>query len=307
MTVPHPHRGLALMLALLAVGIFVAALAGPLVLDVIEFHLVDDVLNQVMGGDAVALALVGPAALFAAWLLWWGHPAGPVVALAPAGYAMYTYPQLAVGGEFAAEPGNSERFFPLYLAVFVLAATSFVIAWNLVDPDALPAPAERLRRTVIAVLITLSVFLAVGLHLPGLIDIVGGAPFDVDYTQSPTVFLVVKLMDLGIVVPVMLLTAVGSWRRTVWANRLVYVMIGWGALLGSAVAGMGVVMVANGDPAASIGITAGFVIGALALLSLAARLYAPLFRSMAPLEEAEGPSIALHHRVEGARRPTQPA
>ena len=216
MKATHAHRGLAASLALLAVGVVTAAVLGPLVFEVIEFHLVDDVLNQVMGGDAVALILVAPAAAFAAWLLWQGHPAGPVVALAPAGYAMYTYTQLALGGEFATEPGNSERFFPLYLAIFVLAAASFVAAWNLVDPAALPTPTARLRRTVIGVLLTLSVFLTVGLHLPGLVDIVGGAPFEVEYTQSPTVFLIVKLMDLGIVVPVMVVTC----RRVVAPGRV---------------------------------------------------------------------------------------
>jgi hypothetical protein len=287
---------LAASLALLAVGVSSVAVLGPLVFDVIEFHLVDDVLNQVMGGDAVALVLVAPTAAFAAWLLWRGQAAGPVVALAPAGYAMYTYPQLALGGEFATEPGNSERFFPLYLAIFMLAAASFVTAWNRVDPAAQPTPTGRLRRTVIGVLITLSVFLTVGLHLPGLVDIVGGAPFEVEYTQSPTVFLIVKLMDLGIVVPVMVVTAAGLWRQAAWANRLMYVMVGWGALLGSAVAGMGAVMVANDDPAASAGITVGFVIGAFALLTLAVRLFAPLFEPAPPPEDHDVRMALAHHR-----------
>ena len=58
---------------------------------------------------------------------------------------------------------------------------------------------------------------------------------------------------------------------------MMYVAVGWGALLGSAVAGMGVVMVLNDDPAASVGITVGFLIGAAALLGLALWIFAPQF------------------------------
>jgi hypothetical protein len=285
------HRGLASVLVLLSLGIAAAAILGPLVTDVIRFHLVDDVINQVMGGDAVALVVVAPVTAASAWFMWRGHPAAPVVTLAPAGYAMYTYPQLALGGEFATEPGNSERFFLLYLTLFLLAAAAFVRSWHLIDPTTLPMPARRLRNTVIGVLLTMSVFLSVGLHLPGLVDITDGPPFDVDYTQTPTVFLLVKLMDLGIVVPVMVATSMGLWKDASWSRPLLFLAVGWGALLGSAVAGMGVVMVLNDDPAASVGITIGFLIGAAALLGLALRVFAPLFDRRGPDQNARTAGI----------------
>ena len=52
-------------------------------------------------------------------------------------------------------------------------------------------------------------------------------------------------------VGVALLTAVGVLRRASWARLLVYAVVGWAALLGTAVAAMGLVMVVNDDPAAS--------------------------------------------------------
>jgi hypothetical protein len=265
--------------ALISLGVMVAAASvlGPLALGAIEYHVVDDVLNQVVGGDVVALVLVAPAAVVAGVLTWRGHRAGPVLALGPAGFAGYVYTQLAVGGEFTSVPGNSERFFPLFLALFLLAGVAFVLAWNAVDASELPEPGHVMRRTVAGVLWLVAVFLTFGLHLPGLTDVLAGPPDGIEYTQSPAVFWIVKWMDLGIVVPAMVVTAVGVTRRAAWAARLAYAVIGWGALLGSAVAAMAVVMVVNGDPAASSATAAVFVVFAAALLALTGGLVRPLF------------------------------
>lgn len=270
-------RRLALVLAALGIGVALASLLGPLGFDVIRYHVVDDVLNQVIGGDAVALILVAPVSLVAAALVWRRHRAGPIVALAPAAFAMYFYAQLAMGGEFASEPGNSERYFLLLLAVFILGGAAFAMAWTESAAGIYPEPSTSMRRTVTTVLFLVAAFLAFGLHLRGLVDIMGGAPYGVEYVQSPAVFWVVKFMDLGIVVPLALVAGVGVLRRTSWASKLMYMVVGWGALLGSAVAAMGVVMVVNDDPAASTGAAAVFVCLAVAFLVLAFRLYRPLF------------------------------
>ncbi len=275
-TSPRARHALAVVLVALGLGVAAASLLGPLVWGVIDYHVVDDVLNQVVGADAVALVLVAPAAVVAGVLTWRGHPAGPVLALAPSGFAMYVYTQLAVGGEFTTQPGNSERFFPLFLGVFLLAAAAFGLAWTAVDAITLPRPTTVMRRTTATVLGLLAVFLTVGLHLRGLLDVVDGPPYGVEYTQSPAVFWIVKWMDLGIVVPVAVLTAVGAARRTAWATRAMYAVIGWGALLGSAVAAMGLVMVARDDPAASTTAATGFVIFAAAFLVLDGWLLRPL-------------------------------
>lgn len=268
---------LALLLFALGPAVAAASLLGPLGFGVIHYHVGDDVVNQVVGGDAIALALVAPAALAAGVLVWRGHPAGPLIALAPAGFSVYVYTQLAVAGEFASRPGNSERFFPLFLTVFLLGSAAFVLAWQATDTAAPPDPSPAMRQASAAVLWLVALFLTLGLHLRGLLDVIGGPPYAVEYTQSPAVFWIVKWMDLGIVVPVAIVTAVGVTRRRRWATRLMYAVVGWGALLGSAVAAMGVVMVAHDDPAASTAGTAVFVGLAVALLALIGWLLGPVF------------------------------
>jgi hypothetical protein len=57
---------------------------GPLVLDVIHFRTTASGLNQIRGGDLAALVVVVPVRMAVGWLAWQGHPAAPVLALAPA-------------------------------------------------------------------------------------------------------------------------------------------------------------------------------------------------------------------------------
>ena len=112
---------LALGLLILGAGAASIALLGPLVGDVIRYHVSEGAVNQVVGGDVAGLLLVAPVSVLAGILIWRGHLAGPVLALGPAVYALYRYSQLALGGDFVRYPGNNERFFPLYLGLFVLA------------------------------------------------------------------------------------------------------------------------------------------------------------------------------------------
>ena len=276
---PRPgDRVLGAIMFALATGVVVLSVLGPLVAGVLEYHVVEDVENQVIGGDAAALALVVPVSLLAGILAWRGREGGAVLALAPTAFAVYLYTQLAVGGDFASRPGNSERFFVLFLCVFLLAIAGLVLAWRRASSLRLPDLTPGARRAVMAVLLGVAFLLVVGLHLRGIADLTSGPPYGLEYTQSPAVFLIVKWMDLGLVVPLALLTSYGVWRRAAWSGLLAVAVIGWGALLGSAVAAMGVVMVLNDDPAASIPLTVGFVILAGALLALAGWLLTAVIR-----------------------------
>ena len=271
-------RALAAILFALAAGVAVVSVLGPLGAGVLEYHVADDVENQVIGGDAAALALVVPVSVLAGILAWKGRGGGAVLALGPTAFAVYLYTQLAIGGDFTARPGNSERFFLLFLIVFLLATAGLVLAWRRAASLHLPDLAPGARRAVMAVLLAVALFLVVGLHLHGIVDLTSGPPYGLEYTQSPAVFLVVKWMDLGLVVPLSLITALGVWRRADWSGMLAVAVIGWGALLGSAVSAMAVVMVLHDDPAASIPLAVGFLILTGALLVLAGRLLAPVIR-----------------------------
>ena len=112
-------------------------------------------------------------------------------------------------------------------------------------------------------------------------------------SADPGVFWVVKLMDLGIVVPTLTAVGVGLVRGASWAHEAAYGALGWFALLGSSVAAMAVVMQINADPAASTMNTTAFGFFALFGLTVAVRLLRPLlargFLDMTPSPSTREP------------------
>lgn len=106
------RRWLGAALGALGAGVATVAVLGPLVLGVIEHGTSDTTLNQLLGMDAAGLLLVAPFSVAVGVLEWRRDPAAPVLALAPAAYAVYTFAQVVVGQEYLRLPGNIERFFP---------------------------------------------------------------------------------------------------------------------------------------------------------------------------------------------------
>lgn len=259
--------------------ILVYAVLGPLILGVIRFRTSVSGLNQIQGGDLAALAVVAPVSLLVGLLAWRGHVAAPALALAPAMFAIYTYSQLILANEYLQQPGNIERFFPLLLAIFLLAAAVVLRSWRLAQPERLPVPSRRLERGSGIFLIVVAAFVVIGIHLPNFIDAIRDHPTSKAYLAAPTTFWVIKFYDLGIVVPSALTVGIGLVRRTAWARKPAYAILGGYVLLGWSVAGMAWVMLINSDPDATLiqalGITglagAGAVFGYF--------LYRPLFRS----------------------------
>jgi hypothetical protein len=277
----NTNRVLAAGLVGLGGLVIVYAILGPLVLDVIHFRTAASGLNQIRGGDLAALVIVAPACFAIAALAWRGHPAAPVLALAPGMFAMYTYSQLILANEYLHLPGNVERFFPLLLAMFLVAAAVTLRSWGLVRPEALPRSTRRLQRGSGILLLIIAAFVALGLHLPTLVDALGDHPSGADYLAMPTAFWVVKFYDLGIVVPAALTVGIGLLRRQPWARKPAYAILGGYVLLGWSVAGMAWSTLLNGDHDASVAMVVGFTAISVAGAVFAYFLYRPLFRNAA--------------------------
>ena len=269
-----------LLLMLLGVGAVAVPLLGPLGFGVLDYHVSDGATDQVRGGDVAGLALVAPLAFLAAWLLRRGHGAGPALALAPASYGLYVYTQLAISGDLLRYAGNSERYFGLFWALITVCGAVLVLAGARLATSPAGPPTYRRRLTKVSgwYLLGVAVFLAVGLHLPGLVDAWRASPTSEEYLADPGVFWVVKVMDLAYVLPVVVGVGVGLLRGRPWAATLLAPVTGWCALLAGSVAGMGLTMLATDAPGASVGLAVGFVLAAVIALALAVAAFLPLFR-----------------------------
>jgi hypothetical protein len=273
---PRRHRLLlSASLTALAAGMAAVSLLGPVGAGLLRHRTSSTTLHQLVGADAATLAVVVPLTLVAAVLAARAHRAAPVLACGVAVFALYTYAQVVVGQEYLRLPGNVELFFPLLLAVFVLGEAVLVLAVRQL-PAGAPGTSRRLERTAGVVLLLVAAFLVAGLHLPSMLTAWRDPAALTEYASSPTPFWLVKLMDLGIVVPAAVAIGVGLLRQAEAARRAAPVLLTGYTCLGASVAAMGLVMVATGDPDASVGLSAGFGVFAAVLAVLTALLYRPL-------------------------------
>lgn len=120
-------------------------------------------------------------------------------------------------------------------------------------------------------------FFAFSRYVPALADWMSPRPEDPGYLAGPTFSWTIAMLDLGVFLPATVAACVGLGRRTPWAHKALYAVVGWFALVGPAVAGMAITMYVNDDPNAS-GLNAIFMttLGSLfAVLGLL--LFLPLF------------------------------
>jgi hypothetical protein len=114
-------------------------------------------------------------------------------------------------------------------------------------------------------------------YLPAVVQLASGGPGVTEYRENPTSFLLIATMDLGLFLPAALAAGRALRRDRAWAVKALHALVGWLALVGLAVAAMGLTMRARGDPTFSPGQAAAFVIAAVVFAVLAIRLNAPLF------------------------------
>jgi hypothetical protein len=253
-----------------------SAVVGPAGLGVMQYRTSATTANQLEGSDLAALLIVVPAAVIAAVLVFRGHAAGPVLGSGVGVYAIYTYAQVVIGQEYLRLPGNVEYWFPLLLVVFILAEAAVVLSLATV-PAELPTPSPAARKTAGVALLVVALFLVFGQHLRSLLTAWSDPAALTEYSSSPTPFWMVKLMDLGIIVPAALASGAGLLLRARWAVKVMYTLLTGYALLAASVAFMAVIMYVRADPDASPGLMISFLAFALVFAGLAVLIYRPLF------------------------------
>jgi hypothetical protein len=236
-------------LLLLAIGLAANVLLGPLGLGLLDWRVSPNGLNQTYGADAASLLLVVPSALVAAWLWRRGHRlAGPLtlgVGLATLYYAVAE----TLGGDYLRYPGNNERFFPLFLLLIILGWTTAARAWAALDA-AQARPSRRLARGFAAVLALGGGVIGLA-WLAQLLAITATGIVGPEYTDSPSAFWTIRIVDLGFLVPICLATGVGLWRGNATAIKAAYGVAAFMTLQAAAVLAMGGVMLWRHDPTAS--------------------------------------------------------
>jgi hypothetical protein len=270
-------RGLAVLLFTLGALVAATAVLGPLALDLLHYRTSASGLAQIRGTDLTALVLVVPLCGWVGQQAWRGHPAAPVLALAPAVFTVYIWIQLLFGSEFGRLPGNVEWFSPLLLGVLGLGLAVAVRAIRVLRFQPPLRWSRRLERATGVLLLAVVGFVVVGIHLSSLVDALQDQPVGDGVLTTPAAFWVIKAMDLLVVAPASLLMGVGLLRGRSWARTPAASVLGGYALLGWSVAAMAWSMLLGGAVDSSPGLAVGATALAAALTGYAVALYRPLF------------------------------
>lgn len=267
----RPDRWLAGGLVALGIALAANSLLGPLVAGVVTYPFSETLVNQTIGLEAVSLLVVAPWCLAAAGLLWRGHRAGPVAAIPPTGYTAYMFAQYVVGPAYQTYPPA----LPLHLGIFVAGWLLLAVAWRRIDAEDLPAASPRRTRIAILGLLGLAAFTTFR-YLPAAEGVLTGAPLTAEFAQDPAMYWAIVLLDLGVVVPVTVAAAVGLRRGRAWAHKALYGVSGWFTLVPISVAAMGLVMLANDDPYASVGMVGVLSVAAVLFTGFAVWVWRPI-------------------------------
>jgi hypothetical protein len=283
----------------LGIGIAANAVLGPLVLGVIRIRESTNMETQLLGGELTSLLLAAPLACIAG-ILWWRAPRlAPVVGIGPAGYALYTYVQFVLVPDYSRYDGNNERFFPLYLALVMLGGWLVWRAWHELWAGRVATPSRRLATVYGTLLVVVNGAFALA-WFASIASAILNQP-TLEYREHPTGFWLIRLMDLGFVLPFGLTTGIGLLRRAPWASRNAYAFAGTQALLACAVSGMAIRMWIRDDPAIGPGLLVVSTVGAAALLAM----YATFIRTIAEAHvrpQRDPPQLTI-----AARRRSSPA
>lgn len=264
------QKAAAFISLLLAIAIVTAALLGPLIFGVIRFRMTELLENQYLGGEIVSLFVVAPA-LAAAGVLWLRNDRlAPALAFGPALYAVYTFVTAILGQEYSRFPGNVEKAFPLYITIIMGGfALALVTGHELVQREA-PLPADGLRRVAGGLFLIIVLFFALAWSGQILLVYRGQAP--AGYEDSPTLFWLIRMLDLGFLLPAFAVTGIGLLRGWPVVVRLSYGLVSFAVCMSGAILGMAIAMLLRDDPAASVGMVAFLAPVTLGLALLAIRM-----------------------------------
>ena len=222
---------------------------------------------QARGQDVVTLFLGVPLLVCALWLARRGSLRGQLLLTGTLGYFLYTYMSMAFLSAY-------NPLFLVYVALFSSSFFAFVQALTSIDRHRLPAhfSSHLPRRSIAVFFFTVGGFLLLmwmGLIVPPLLE--GQAPQALESTTT----LVIQAMDLGILVPVAVMSGVLLLRRAPLGYLLASVLLIKFFTYGTAVTAMAV-----GELLAGVTLTAIVLVGFPLLTCIGIGLTIALLRTL---------------------------
>ena len=211
---------------------------------------------QMQGNDLITLLVGLPLLLISTWLAFRGSLRGQLSLTGTLGFFLYTYMSMSMLTSF-----NS--LFLVYVTLFSLSLFAFLLSMMSFDLSTLPRHfSPHLPRGWIASLMfVIGGFLAVAWVARSVTSFLQNTTPALENTTT----LVIQAMDLGLILPLALLSGILLLRRSAWGYLLSSVALMKGITMGLGVSAMGINMALTGVPD-SLGILMPFLV--ITLLNL---------------------------------------
>lgn len=249
-------RGVVVAAAFITAAVLIImALLGPLVLGIIRYRTSPSGVWQTMGVDLVNLLLIAPILLIGSLLL--------IARREAAKYFLILTPvtlfSLAVEGGMGQEWGNPAYTGNVeeYAWLFIVEVIGALILLVGVLPMFAEADAPRFGRRglrIYVAFVTLLLVLFAAMWVSEVMQVATtGDTASGSYVASPVAFWAVRIMDLGLSIPLGFLGMYLLLRRPERAYALVLLFFGFFMTTGTSVNTMALVMVLNHDPSVQAG------------------------------------------------------
>ena len=240
------------MVAIVCAGaLAILSLSGPLLLNIIKYKTSQSAIIQGQAQDFVNLVLIAPICFIGGILLIKNNEnAKYFLILTPIYTVFYTGIAYAIFPEWShpTYTGNSEQFFWLYWLLISSGVIILIKSYSLFTPEDTPEFNRRNLKIYISfMLIFLIIFIL--LWISEIQEVITtGDTSTGSYSEAPTIFWVIRTIDLGITLPLGLISLYLFWTRTKQAYPLLLLFFGYFVSIGTAVFVMALLMLIKNDP-----------------------------------------------------------
>jgi hypothetical protein len=224
------------------------AVQGPLIRGTIIYKTAGVINNQLVGQDAVNLALLSPLLILGGVGLFLRKAFAKYLLIATPLYLIYYVLGYTVGLEWSspAYSGNSER--STFLFLFVLIAALLIMLYTLaVFPKNAVSRFKKGGLAVYSVLFTLFLLVFGGMWVKEVLEVIATGTTR-GYDIFPTAFWLVRIIDLGFSMPLGLISVYLLWARPDKAYPIICLFYGFFFTQIVAVNAMGWMMFLKKDP-----------------------------------------------------------
>ncbi len=247
---------------LCALVLVLIAVLGPLGFGIMEHRTSQSGIYQTTGQDLANLLLLTPLLLIGGILHLRRRDGSKYFLILTSITLIYTGLSYGIGQEWSnpAYVGNIEDYFWLFWAMIVGGLVIGMSSLSMFTEDDAPEFGRRGLRIYVVLLSIFLLFFALMWSSEVFEVIATGDTASGSYQSSPTVFWVIRYLDLGVSIPIGFISMYLLLTRPKRAYPIILLFFGFFVTLGTAVNTMAVVQVLSGDPEIAGAAAAGLVI-----------------------------------------------